>query len=395
MKSPVLISLSPNTEDEDVQLAASILRGKKSAAGSADKLKEQLAENFPNSQIELTSSGRAAITHLLKTVGIGGSDHVIVQAFTCLAVPAAVKAAGATPVFADVDDTFNLTAKTVEEKITTHTKAIIVQHSFGIPADLSDLRELANRYNMLLIEDLAHGFDGNKLGLVGDAAILSFGRDKIISSVFGGAIVMNNPRFKEPLHNSLEKLKPAPRKWVHQQLRHPVLMSFIKPWYFRGGKFLLILAQKLSWLSMAVTAEEKTGKPPLFLDWKMPDELAALALLQIKKMERFNARRREIVSQYNQSLGKNIPALLRYPVLVQNPQQLLEQARKQKMFLGDWYQSAVFPCAGQCKQISSYNEGSCPQAEKIASQVINLPTYPTMTDEQVQEVIDFIKPYVR
>ena len=125
--------------------------------------------------------------HLHQAIGEG--DEVLVQAFTCVAVPNSVLWAQATPVYADIDATLNIDPIDVEKKITNRTKAIIVQHTFGIPADMDALVALAKKHNILLIEDCAHSlgatYKGKKVGTFGDAAFFSFGRDKVVSSVFG------------------------------------------------------------------------------------------------------------------------------------------------------------------------------------------------------------------
>jgi dTDP-4-amino-4,6-dideoxygalactose transaminase len=100
--------------------------------------------------------GRIALYAILKALGIGSGDEVIIQAFTCVAVPCPVLATGARPVYADIDGTLNLDPSSVEARLTPRTKAIVVQHTFGIPANMDRLLRTANECGIYLIEDCCH-----------------------------------------------------------------------------------------------------------------------------------------------------------------------------------------------------------------------------------------------
>ena len=130
-----LISLSPNAERDDIRLALHTLvrPWTWTNADAVVKAKQAVSGLVPNTKAVLASSGRTAIAATLAAAGIGEGDEVIVQAFTCVAVPGAVKWTGARAVFVDIDPTtFNMDVAAVAGAIGTHTKAIIVQHTFGI-----------------------------------------------------------------------------------------------------------------------------------------------------------------------------------------------------------------------------------------------------------------------
>src|SRR3989344_3390858 len=172
-------ALSPNTEIDDVFLALqTICTPWKWKYGKAiDKVEKKLGAITFN-------SGRSAFLALLEAFDIGEGDEVSVQAFTCVAVPNSVLWAGAKPVFADIDETYNIDPKDIEKKITKKTKAIVVQHAFVIPADMNAILALSKKHNVFVIEDFAHTMS---IPMRGDAAFFSFGRDKVLSSVWGGA----------------------------------------------------------------------------------------------------------------------------------------------------------------------------------------------------------------
>ena len=141
------------------------------------------------------------------------------------------------------------------------------------------------------------------LPLCGDAGFYTFGRDKVLSSVFGGLALMKDNAKLKKYHKTLEYPSSF---WIVQQLLHPVAFSVILPLYRSGiGKGILVVLQRLGLLSFPHTAKIE----------KYPNALAELLLLQLKKLERYTKQRREISKLY----GKDF-AYLRYPVLVEDPQ---------------------------------------------------------------------------
>jgi selenocysteine lyase/cysteine desulfurase len=295
---------------------------------------------------------------ILRAFRIGKGDEVIVQAFTCVAVPNSVRWAGAVPIYADIDDTLNMNPADVVKKITKKTKAIIVQHTFGRPAKIDEIISIAKKNNLVVIEDFAHTMS---IPMKGDAGFYSFGRDKVISSVFGGLAVMrDNSKLKE-YHKQLEYPSYF---WIFQQLFHPVAFSIILPLYNSGiGKLLLVFLQKIKFLSFPIYPKEKVGRQPDEFPKKYPNALAMLLLKQLKKLDRFTTQRKEISKIY----GAEYP-YLRFPKLVENPTRVIANAKKQGILLGNWYHNVIDPGG------YGYTPGDCPKAEEAAKHIINLPT---------------------
>lgn len=410
MRRPIAISLSPNAEGEDVSLAWHILMRpshwyhERALPQAAAALSRHVGNRF----IVLTSSGRSALYNLLKAMHIKSGDEVILQAFTCLAVPEPILWVGAAPVYADVAPRrFTIDVDEVKKKITPRTKAIIIQHTFGIPGPIKELHQLAKERGIYLIEDCAHSLGGTlagqPLGTFSDAAILSFGRDKTISSVYGGAVITGNHALAADMQNLQKKLDFPPPGWIMQQLLHPIIFYFAMPSYFTFsiGQRLIQLSQALSLVSKAVTKSERRGKRPAHIRWRYAPALAYLLQTQIAKLEEFTARRQSIAQRYFTALSEfgfslprvpdgSHPAWLRFPLLVKNRDEFLRTARRHRMLLGDWYDAPLVP-KDFTPYIFQYQAGSCPIAEESADHAINLPTYPTLTDEQVDQVIEFTK----
>ena len=351
-------SLSPNTEPDDVWLALCLIflpwKWKRGAA--VHKVEQRFGGVSFN-------SGRSALLAILRAFQIGKGDEVIVQAFTCVAVPNSVRWAGATPIYADIDDSLNMNPSEVFRKITKKTKAIIVQHTFGRPAAIDEIIAIAQKNNLVVIEDFAHTMS---LPMKGDAAFYSFGRDKVLSSVFGGLAMIDPKHSKEiiALKNYHKNLEIPSYGWIFQQLFHPVAFSIILPLYQLGmGKLLLICLQKIKFLSFPVYKEEKMGKQPSDFPAKYPNALALLLVKQLKKLDRYTKQRKEISSIY----GAEYP-YLRFPKLVENSVLSIANAKKQGVLLGNWYHNVIDPGG------YGYTPGSCPNAEEAAAHIVNLPT---------------------
>lgn len=399
-------SLSPNTQRDDVALAAkTLLRPWVWREGKEVALAEGwFRTHFSTPTAASFNSGRAALLAILKSFGIGGGDEVLLQAFTCVAVPNSVLWAGATPRFVDIDETYNLDPKDLAQKITKRTKAVIVQHTFGTPANMDAIGALAQTHNLIIIEDCAHSlgasYKGRNVGSLGDAAFFSFGRDKVLSSVWGGMAIINKRTTHAKAALALREYQqalPVPGGfWIFQQLLHPVAFSLILGTYTAGfGKALLVVLQKLRLLSFPVYAEEKQGKRPQDFPARYPNALAILLIHQLKKLDAYNSQRQTIAGYYRENLdqrGKrgmvktdNGAVFLRFPLEVKNPEELLHKAKNRGILLGNWYHNVVDPTGVEFAAIG-YVRGSCPNAEKAAVNIVNLPTL--ISQKQAQRVVE-------
>jgi len=401
----ISISLSPNLEKDDFKLALKMLFNPRSwILGNSEQL---LTKRFSeivgkDNFIYPINSGRSGLFLILKALNINKSSEIIIQALTCIVVPNAIRALGAIPVYADVDSSFNLDPRDFEKKITKHTKAVIVQHTFGIPANMDLIIKIAKKHNILVIEDCAHSLGvshkGKPLGTIGDVAFYSFGRDKIISSVFGGMIITKDKVLSDKLDRLINQLGYNSRFFVFKQLLHPIVTYPAIKYYSKIGKFIFYLASKTKLLSRAVFEKEKIGIQPDIFPAKMPNALSVLAINQLDKLKRFNARRGKIVSLYKSGLKKtklilpNIPnnsIMLRFPILSEKSSEILELFRKKKIYLGDWYRNIIMP--ETLDKYSGYKSDACPNAEYYSQRMLNLPTSPTLTDNDVNMIVDLLQ----
>ena len=386
----VPIGLSPNIEHDDVIRAWAVLLTPWTwyKENARHEVIAWFQKRFDTVHVFLYTSARSALTVLLEAMHIGAGDEVIIQAFTCMVVPNAIRFAGAIPIYVDVELSANCDPKDIERKITPRTKAIIVQHTFGTPANMGAIMTIAKKQHIAVIEDCAHAlgamYEGKKVGTFGDAAFFSFGRDKCLSSVFGGAVIVKNQRVAQAIGKLETKIANPSRFWIIQQLLHPILTSIVLPLYTKGiGKAMLVLFQKLHLLSFPVSACEKEGCKPNGYIMRYPNALALLLVKQLSKLDRYVAMRRKAAAVYTNMFEKN-PTIellqvregssyLRFGIRVQNQTSVLQYTKNKGIFLGNWYHALIDPMGSDMER-AGYKNGSCPQAEQIAQHIVNLPT---------------------
>ena len=406
MIKPISISLSPNTEKDDVVLAFKLLfqPWRWIVGDSLQRLEEAFKNYLGVRYVASFNSGRSAAMAIFNSLGLEKEDEVLLQAFTCNAAANPIIWAGLKPVYVDCDErTFNIDIEDLKRKITPQTKAVMVQHTFGKPAEMDEILKICQQYNFILIEDCAHSlgaaYKGKKVGTFGKAAFFSFSRDKVISSVYGGMAVVNDPDLGKRIKEYQEKAGFPSYFWIKQQLLHPVLMNWlILPTYRFPGKYLLILFQWLHLLSKAVHWREKRAKKPSYFPKRMSNALAILALRQFGKLERFNEHRKEIAQFYFNQLKENnfkLPSqseqiFLRFTVKHPKAREIIRKAWRNNLLIGDWYTTPIAPHDTKLEKVY-YLLGCCPKTEELSRKSFNLPTHINISRKEAKKIIDFLK----
>lgn len=348
-------------------------------------------------------SGRSALQLVLEALDLHPGDEVLVQAYTCVVVINAIRWAGAKPVFVDVTDHFTLDSIDVARKITPRTKAIIVQHTFGYAADITKILTLAQTHHLKVIEDAAQALgvrqQGRLLGTFADAAIVSFGTDKAVSAVRGGAILTSDPTLAEKLKKIVADLPAMPFAYVLPHLLHVPFFYLGKKWFAAGvGKWLLAVSQRLGLTNRIIYASEKRGEHMRPFPTKFPNVLAALVLPQLQEIEARHTERQAQASRYFAEITNPAVTLppsapdalfLRFPILVKNPRAWRQAAAVAHIQLGDWYDTVVAP-KNILPSAAHYVPGTCPHAEELAVHSLNLPTGPNLSAAAQTRVIKFI-----
>lgn len=331
-------------------------------------LRRYLSERY-GGEAFLCKNGRSALCLALKAYFKPG-DKVLVNGFTCYAVYEAVKKAGLVPVFVDVStEDLNFGAEELERAMTDGVRGIIVQNTLGNPVDIVAVEKFAKEHGLLIIEDLAHCAgvkyrDGREVGTVGVATAWSFGKDKSIDTISGGAVV-----FRKPREHEIKAPSKAPHTSDHLRARfYPTFGAICRGLsYVRLGGILMRGFVKIHWV-------EKSADNKLDIT-RLPSKFEArLALSQLK------------------NLRKNGEPVLREFCFVRDREEVLAKLQKKGFYFGGfWYERPVSP-ERYYKKVH-FPESDCPKAVWVSEHIINIPNYYTRRD--MAPAYKIIKPYLK
>lgn len=360
-------------EEDDIQAVVDVLRSDYLTTGPKIAEFEKMVADYVGAKYAVAiSNGTSALHAACFAAGIQAGDEVITTPLTFAASSNCVLYCGGTPVFADVDPkTYNIDPEDIRRKITDKTKAIIAVHLAGQPCDMDEIHKIAKEHDLLVIEDGAHAlgsvYKGKKIGTLSDMTTFSFHPVKPITTGEGGMIVTDNEEFyqKMMLFRS------------HGITRDENLMTRNDgPWFY----------QQLD----------------LGYNYRITDIQCALGSSQMKKLDRFLARRKEIVSRYNEAFAdcENIITPYQLPetesgwhlyiVQVKNcdRREVFEALRERGIAVNVHYIPVYMH---PYYQEHGYKDVQCKNAEEIYSHIISLPLYPTLTKEQQEYVIETLK----
>lgn len=373
----------------------------------AARAQTHIAHYFDVPHAYVFDSGRSALYFALQALGIGKGDAVLVQAYTCVVVINAITQLGATPVYVDIGADYNMDPVDAGKKITPpNVKALIIQHTFGVPANIDALVALARTHGVATIEDAAHAlgarYNGQLVGTFADIGMFSFGSDKIVSCVRGGALITKDAAIAariKTLQNSLAQ--PSLIQTVRHLVHVPVF-ALGKALYGIGvGKLLLAFFKQLHLVNKIVYPAEKRGGVTPTYPARLANSLAHILTLQLVDLDMRNTHRIQLAQLYRAGIHNpriTVPALVsgsvyvRFPLQVDSPKALHAYAKKHNIILGDWYQQVVAP-ADTDPTCTQYVPGNCPTAESLAQHSINLPTNRFITTQDAQRIIDVLNTY--
>lgn len=359
-------------EEDDIQAVVDVLRSDYLTTGPKIAEFEKMVADYVGAKYAVAiSNGTSALHAACFAAGIQPGDEVITTPLTFAASANCVLYCGGTPVFADVDPkTYNIDPEDIRRKITDKTKAIIAVHLAGQPCDMDEIHKIAKEHDLLVIEDGAHAlgsvYKGKKVGTLSDMTTFSFHPVKPITTGEGGMIVTDNEQFyqKMMLFRS------------HGITREENLMTRNDgPWFY----------QQLD----------------LGYNYRITDIQCALGCSQMKKLDRFLARRKQIVARYNEAFAdcENIITPYQLPetesgwhlyiVQVKNcdRRKVFEALREQGIAVNVHYIPVYMH---PYYQEHGYKDVHCKNAEEIYSHIITLPLYPALTEEQQKFVIEKI-----
>ena len=366
----------------DVQAVAEVLRSDFITCGPKVDEMERMLEEYTGARYAVAvSNGTAALHCACMAAGVGPGDEVITTPLTFAASANCALYCGATPVFADIDpETYNIDPTSIRDHITEKTKAVVAVDFTGQAVRYREIRAICDEFGLVFIEDAAHAiatkYDGKQVGSLADLTCFSFHPVKTITGGEGGAVLTNDENYYKKLmlvrthgithDEALMEEAPHEGPWCYEQ----VCLGY---------------------------------------NYRITDFQAALIVSQMKKLDSFAARRKEIVAAYDKAFSempeiivqKEIPEsdTCRHLYIIRLALDKLTCTRRE-------FFDAMSAENVQCQihyvpvywfpyyQHLGYEKGLCPKAEEVYGQIMSIPLYPRMTDQDVTDVIHAVKKVV-
>ncbi len=368
-------------DEKDVQAVVEVLHSDYLTCGPRiTELEQKLCELTGAKYAVVCSNDTAALHIACMAAGVSAGDEVITTPITFLASANCALYCGAKPVFADIDEeTYNIDPKEIEKAMTPKTKAVVAVDYTGQVVDLDAIMETCHKQNVVVIEDAAHSigtlYKGRPIGSIADMTTFSFHPVKTVTAGEGGAVLTDNEEYYK--------------------------------------KLLLYRSHGMTRDQAQMTKESEGGWYYQMIDlgynYRMTDMQAALLISQLEKLPMFSKRRKEIVARYNEAFSR-IPELTlqqelegsdstRHLYILRIKPEKLRIDRRGffdalaaenimcnvhyiPIYLQPYYQEMGYP------------KGLCPRAEKLYSEMMSLPLYYAMTDQDVEDVITAVQKIV-
>jgi perosamine synthetase len=362
-------------DQDDIEAVVKVLQGDWLTTGpSVREFEEAVSAYIGVNEAVAVNTGTAALHSAAFAAGIGPGDEVIVPPLTFVASANCVLYLGGKPVFADVRaDTLNIDPAEIENKITSRTKAIIVVDLTGQPCDHDAIKKLAKTHNLLVIEDAAHAlgatYKGKKVGVLQDLTTLSFHPVKHITTAEGGMVLTQDPEMA---------------KLIRSFRHHGIDVDLHK----RNIANL--------WIYDVVN---------LGHNYRIPDINCALGISQLRKLDSWLARRREIAKRYSNAFSDLPQVEIPYVMPDCDPawhlyiirlnlnelrvgrETIYKALRAENIGVNVHYIPIHWL---SYYQNLGYQKGECPVAEQEYERLITIPLFPAMSDQDVEDVINAV-----
>lgn len=340
------------------------------------------------------SSGTAALVVTLRALAsLSTRREVVMPAFTCFSVAAAVIRAGLTPVLCDVDAaTFDFDRQRLAEAVSRRTLCVIVHHLFGVPAAVADAREVCERHGAFLVEDAAQALgieaDGARLGTQGDAGIFSFGRGKHVTCGSGGMVVTNSTAIAAAIARCHRTLAPEPvARQIAEFLKTVLMIVFIRP--------------SLYWIPAAipVLGLGRTIYPTHIAVHRLSGFQAGLLRRWRRRLARSNDARAEAVSYFTRALSLHTtegrtPPYLRLPIVAPDGparQRVCTLAGRRGLGVSAAYPTPI----SDIPEIAAAFDGQrFPSAARLSAQLLTLPTHHWLSERDKRAIADLCRDLV-
>lgn len=370
-------------EDDDIEVVSNVLRSDYLTCGPKVSEMERTLEAYTGAKYAVAvSNGTAALHCACIAAGIGQGDEVITTPITFAASANCILYCGARPVFADINmKTYNMDPDSIHKHITEKTKAVIAVDFTGQAVQHKEIRDICDKYGLLFIEDAAHAigtkYNGKQIGSLADMTCFSFHPVKTITGGEGGAVLTNNQEL-------YTKLVLAHTHGITHDENMMEDNFHEGPWCY----------EEIS----------------LGYNYRITDFQAALIVNQMKKLDKFIKRRKEVVKAYDNAFAV-LPE-----IIIQQEIQESDTCRHLYIIRLDLdklictrreFYDAMSAENVQCQihyipvywfpyyRRLGYKKGLCPHAEEIYKSIMSIPLYPKMTDKDVNDVIHAVNKVVK
>ena len=363
------------TDDEDLQLITKIIKiGTGWAIGPEIKEFEKKLKEFVGCDYCVTlNSGTSALHATFLSYGFKKNDEIIVPSFSFISTANSTSFVNSTPVFADIEETnFGLDPKSITKKITNQTKAVVPMDYGGLSCKIHEIQDITKKNNLILIDDAAEALgatvNNKKVGSIADASIFSFCGNKVLTTGEGGAVLTNSKKIYDKLmlirsHGRMDKI---------EYFNNPSQSQYVQLGY----------------------------------NWRMSSITASLGISQLGKLKKIIKMRQENAKYLSSRLSKytdlktpNPPQNYEhiyqmYTVRLSNKKMrddlhdfLLEKKIFSKVYFTPIHLTSFYMDKFKTKK------GTLPVTEKVSDEVLTLPMYPNMTNEEKKYLVDSISEF--
>ena len=360
---------------EEEQEVIRVLRSRWLSTGpETERFEKVFSEYLGGGYAIAVSNGTAALHLALASLGIKEGDEVIFPSLTFIATANAILYVGAKPVFADIASTedLNISPEEIEKKITKKTKAIMVMHYGGYPCDMKAILGIAKRHGLYVIEDAAHAhgaeYQGKKCGLIGDTGCFSFFSNKNLVTGEGGMVVTRNKAWAEKVQRM--------RSHGMEALSWDKYRGHLSSYDIRG----------------------------LGYNYRTTEIQSALGLVQLRKLDRNNRKRKRLVEIYRKELQeveeisipfqkfKGNPSYHLFPILLAPS---IDRKKVMERLKDFGIQASVhYPPVhlfSLYRKRFGYKIGMLPKTEEVSRREVTLPLHPRMKQEDVKWIVKRMK----
>jgi len=355
-------------------------------------LEDSVRQYFKTRHVFLVSSGKAALTMTLMGLKAGSSrTEVVIPAYTCYSMPAAVISAGLQPILCDINpSTFDFDHDQLAATLNDNTLCVVAHHLFGIPSDIERVKHICHARGVAVIEDAAQAMGvecgGRKLGTFGDVGVFSLGRGKNITCGSGGIVITASDAIAAAMRAQFPHLEsPLPAESLKDFATLAFMAIFIRPrlYWIPNAMPFLKLGQTIFPKSVAV--KRLSGmQAGLLHDWQ-------------QRLTQSNQRRSETAASVSRQISLNLPQgpshpYLRLPVLASTPQRRERiHSFAQRRGLG---MSVAYPTPiNGIPEISHLFAGRrFPSAQTVSERILTIPTHQWISEKDQQAIAACLDP---